>query len=423
MTKAAIVLDTRRIKQEGTFPIKLRITFERKQKYYPTPYDLTEKEFDRVMFSRRLSDSEKELKKKITAFEIKAADIIKELPFFTWQLFEKNYLTNRGTRDSLDTAFADYIEQLRGSDRIGTAESYECAQTSLRKFAPGAKFIDVTPDFLRKYEKWMLSERNSLSKKGLPVVIKSSSITTVGIYLRSLRTLFNTLIDEGILSKELYPFGKRKYEIPTGNNVKKALALKDISNIYYYEPKEGSTTAMARDYWMFMYLCNGINVTDMCLLKYENIKGDMIEFVRAKTARTKRKIEPIRVSLVEDLREIIKKWGNSPEDATRYIFPVLSKGLSAERERQLIKQLTRTINDHMKTVAKDLKLEKNTNSYAARHSFSTILQRSGASTEFISEALGHTNVRTTQNYLAGFEDESKKDVVKALTAFKSQQPE
>lgn len=32
--------------------------------------------------------------------------------------------------------------------------------------------------------------------------------------------------------------------------------------------------------------------------------------------------------------------------------------------------------------------------------------------------IGHTNVKTTQNYPAGFEDESKKEAIKALTAFR-----
>ena len=43
----------------------------------------------------------------------------------------------------------------------------------------------------------------------------------------------------------------------------------------------------------------------------------------------------------------------------------------------------------------------------------------GASVEFISEALGHSNLKTTQNYLASFEDDKKKEVARALTAFKN----
>ncbi len=72
----------------------------------------------------------------------------------------------------------------------------------------------------------------------------------------------------------------------------------------------------------------------------------------------------------------------------------------------------------MKVIASTLGIESNVTTYAARHSFATILQRSGVPISFISEALGHGNVQTTQNYLGGFEDESKAETLKALTAFK-----
>lgn len=383
--------------------VSIRVTFDRQKKYYPTGLKLTVPDFEKTQ-SEKPRKAFKDLALKMQSFEKKAADIIKDLPVFTFKAFEKHYYSNRGAKDSINLAFADYATELRQAGRIGTAVSYECSQSSLNKFAPGAKFADITPDLLHKYEKWMLS--------------KEKSITTVGIYLRSLRTLFNSAIAEGMLTKDYYPFGKKKYEIPTGNNVKKSLTLNDIAEIYYHKPERGSMGERAKDYWLFMYLCNGINVKDMCLLKYENIKGEILEFERAKTARTKRNVEPIRVSISEDAKAIIKKWGNKNKDGKTYIFPVLEKGLTPERERQLIQQLTQVINCHMKSIAKSLEITNDVTTYAARHSFATILQRSGVSTEFISEALGHSNVRTTQNYLAGFEDESKRETVKALTAFK-----
>ena len=399
----AIFIDKYHPKAKGLCAVSIRVTFDRKKKYYPTGVSLTEADFAKVM-GMKPRDPFKASALKLQAFEKKAADIVEKLPLFTWKAFEKQYLTNRAAKDTLDLAFADYTGELREAGRIGTAVSYECSQSSLNKFALGAKFADVTPDFLAKYEKWMLDAGNS--------------ITTIGIYLRSLRTLFNNTIAEGMLSKEYYPFGKKKYEIPTGNNIKKALTLSDIALIYYYKAEPGTTAEMAKDYWLFMYLCNGINVKDMALLKYEDIKGEVLEFERAKTVRTKRKVEPIRVALTDDVRAIIKKWGNTPKDGSTYIFPVLIKGLTPERERQLIQQLTQVVNSHMKTIAGILEIANDVTTYAARHSFATILQRSGASVSFISEALGHSNVNTTQNYLAGFEDESKREIVKALTAFK-----
>jgi integrase/recombinase XerD len=67
----------------------------------------------------------------------------------------------------------------------------------------------------------------------------------------------------------------------------------------------------------------------------------------------------------------------------------------------------------MKEIANSLEIIKDVTTYPVRHSFASVLQRSGVSTEFISETLGHINVKTTQNYLAGFEDEHKKEVIKS----------
>src|SRR5579872_4144350 len=368
----AIFIDKYHPKAGNLCAVSIRVTFDRKKKYYPTGIDLTLAEYDKVM-GQKPREPFKSIALKLQAFEKKAADAIKILPLFTWNSFEKHFLTNRAAKDSLDVAYSDYATKLRMTGRIGTAVSYECSQRSLKKFYPGAKFADVTPDFLAKYERWMLDAGNS--------------ITTIGIYLRCLRTLFNNAIAEGMLSKEYYPFGKKRYEIPTANNIKKALSLNEISLIYYHKPSLGSAAEMAKDYWLFMYLCNGINVKDLALPKYENIKGDVLEFERAKTARTKRTVEPIRVPLNDDLKTIIRKWSNSPKDSGTYIFPILEKGLSPERQRQLIQQLTHVINSHMKNIGASLEIRSNVTTYAARHSFATILQRSGASVSFISEAL------------------------------------
>lgn len=399
----AIFIDKYHPKANGLCSVSIRVTFNRKKKYYPTPISITLEDFEKIQ-SPKPRNGFKEISLKLQSYEKRAADIIEELQIFSWLSFEKKYLSNKAFSNSINEAFNIFSERLRQNEQIGTAVSYECAQRSLFNYESEATFADVTPEFLKKYEKWMLDN--------------GKSVTTINIYLRSLRSIFNDAISDGLISKELYPFGKKKYELPTSNNIKKALSLKDIAAIYYYKAKEGSNAEMARDFWLFIYLCNGMNMKDLCLLKFANIKGDVLEYERAKTARTKRKVEPIRVALVEDAMKIIEKWGNKNKTPENYIFPVLTKENSAVRQRQLIQQITHLVNDHMKEIAKSLNITNDVTTYAARHSFATILQRSGVSIAFIGEALGHSNIKTTQNYLAGFEDESKKEMVKALTAFK-----
>lgn len=398
----ALFIDRYHPTANGKCSVSVKVTFERKKKYYNVGFKLTALEFDKATGEKPRGEF-KDIALKLQAFEKKAADIINALPVFSFAAFERHFFTNRAAKDTIDGAFTNYIDHLKENGRIGTAVTYEGAQKSLNKFQAGLKFPDVTPELLGKYEKWMLA--------------KGKSITTVGIYLRSLRTLFNNAIADGVLAKDYYPFGKRKYEIPTSTNVKKALTKAEIGKLYSYQPEAGSPLEKAKDLWFFMYLCNGMNVKDMCLLKYENLKGDTIEFERAKTARTKRNMEPIRVPVTDEVLAIIKKWGNKKTDGKNYIFPILTAGITPERQHQLIQQITHVINDHMKTIAKALEITADVTTYAARHSFATILQRGGVNTSFISEALGHSNVKTTQNYLAGFEDDSKREIAKLLTQF------
>lgn len=400
-----LIQDTRRIKKNETYPIKLRITLNRDQRYFLTSVDLREEEWKNLNNGLRLQKEQKALKEKLVGIQGKAQGIIDDMKHFSFVVFEKEFYQKRSSNGSLLQLYVDYIENLKKQGRVGTAYSYISSQNSLKSFKSKINFEDITPDFLDNYEKWMLKQENS--------------ITSVGIYLRALRTILNEAIEKGLMTKDAYPFGKRKYQIPAGRSIKKALALDDVRKIYKYPTIEGSTAQKAQDFWMFSYLCNGINIKDIALLKFKNLKGDNIEFVRAKTersAKTNQKV--ISIFLLPEAKEIINRWAVKEQLPNNYIFPIVEKGMTSEKEFAVIHQFTKTVNKYIQRIADDLKLEKHVTTYTARHSFSTVLKRSGASTEFISEALGHSNKKTTESYLDSFEQDTKMEFAKKLLEFK-----
>ncbi len=398
-----IFFDKRHPKLDGKCSLSIRITHKQIKRFYKTGVSLSLSEYDKV-FGERPRKEHKDVAMSLRAMEAKAVKIIEKMQFFTWHEFEKLYLSNTLGSNDLQQCFNKYYSSLRSEGRIGTAVSYECACKSLWKFNPNAKLSDVTVKFLSQYEVWMLAVGNSL--------------TTIGIYLRSLRTIINIAIEDQVFSKEAYPFGKRKYEIPQGRNIKKALSLNDIGKIYNFETVANSTAERCKDYFLFSFFANGINIKDMCLLKFENISGDFIEFTRAKTARTKRNNEQIRVVLLDELKEIIERQGNKDRNMQNFIFPILSKNQSPTKQYKLIKQVTALVNDHMKIIAASIGIEAKVTSYVARHSYSSVQMADGASTDFISKALGHSDSKTTRRYLANFENEKLIEAAKALTAFK-----
>ena len=55
--------------------------------------------------------------------------------------------------------------------------------------------------------------------------------------------------------------------------------------------------------------------------------------------------------------------------------------------------------------------------HSARHSYATVLKRSGVNIAYISESLGHSNITITENYLASFEVDERRKNSALLTKF------
>lgn len=405
-TTATCILDTRfSNKSDGRHPVKLRVTHRRQQNYYALSEYFTADEFEKMKGTGRKNDHQKYVKIKLDSLEKKANDIIQSMSEFSFPEFEKKMFPTFNKNDAFEY-MKNYEKKLISEDRIKYSISFKTAINSFGNIMRRTKlpFSEVTVNFLSQYEKKMLE--------------KGESTTTIGMYQRNLRTIYNLAIEEGVISRDSYPFGKGKYVIPTGKNIKKALGANELSKIFKAELPEYSSLCKARDFWFFIYLCNGINVKDLAKLKFDDVKGNTIVFLRSKTANTSRSNpKMISVPILPEMNEIIKKWGNDPSDKNNYIFPILEGEESEIRKTEKIANFVQFINKNMKKLALQLGIEGTVTTYTARHSWATLLKRSGTPLTFISDGLGHHNLSTTESYLASFEDEELINQALKLTNF------
>jgi hypothetical protein len=154
-----IILDTRRSKKEtGKFPVKLRITFLKKQKHYPLNIDMTKEEFSHMQypgkkgFNTAYKREIKEWKLQCDIVLIKANGICDQLPEFTFRLFESKLNKNQLSGTDVYECYKATINRLKRSGRIGTASNYESSLSSLKKFSSQLQFRDITIKFLNEYE-------------------------------------------------------------------------------------------------------------------------------------------------------------------------------------------------------------------------------------------------------------------------------
>ncbi len=242
------------------------------------------------------------------------------------------------------------------------------------------------------------------------MISRDASKTTVGIVLRPLRSIFNEAIEDGIISNEnCYPFGRKKYQIPSSRNLKKALTKEELGRIYFYN-SGSERQEVGRPNWLFCYFANGINVKDMINLKWKNIQGEYLIFERSKTENSTRiNPKPIIVYFTEELWNIINIHGNTNRSPHNFIFPIMQTGLNPLKQFDLLNGSRQLVNDAMAEIANKIGINKPVKTIVIRHSFLTRLKWAEVSTEYIQEALGHTNIKTTENYLNSFLVEMKKE--------------
>ncbi len=440
-TSIRIILDTRREKKTKKYPVKLRVSMDSKVELYPTIYDLSEIDYKKFA-APRISDDLQKVRSTLQQIETDAIKIAKDLDPFCFETFGKEFIVLNKffrqrkikkepfvinsfefdikpyekrfsilkevnpSKDFISATFISYINRLLEEGRVSSALNYQDTYNSLKRFRGNVRFTDITVSYLNQYEHWMINVRNR-------------SKTTVGIKLRALRAVFNEAIENGIIRKEkCYPFGRRKYQLPTSRNIKKALDLSDVQKIYEFEPARDQDKK-AKAYWLFCYFGNGMNPKDMAHLKYKNIDGEYLHFIRAKTERTTRNAPKIVSAYInDDMKKIIEIWGRNDNSPNNFIFPIMDINANLMQQYDLVKSLVIFINKGMANIAKELNITKKITNIVTRHTFSTVLKRSGASTEFIQESLGHTDKKTTENYLDSFESVVKKEYSGMLKAFK-----
>ena len=142
--------------------------------------------------------------------------------------------------------------------------------------------------------------------------------------------------------------------MPAGRNIKKALKETDLNKLLTHQPAE-TDMQKALDFWIFSYLCNGMNFADIIELKPLNISGNYLHFIREKTKRTKKKdLRPIKVGLNPKALEIIERQKNN-DPKNPYLFPVLQTNLTPLTTKHRCKRFIKWVNVRMEKIRQELR--------------------------------------------------------------------
>lgn len=438
------VLWTWSTNKEGLHPVKIRVTYTRDNKYYNVQHEgqkifLSQAQWDDITMKEKDDngyDTEKVigLKQNLRGNNRRIVEVIEANiaeakkagkltmsgdQLFTFSGFERNFI-KRAVTGGFFGAFEDYLEQLKKEQRIGTLVAYNNAYSAFKKFRNDKNLnpAEISVQMLKDFEQWLKTPRKGEKRKKA----KKAGPTTIAMYMRTLRVIYNAIAEDHPELRANYPFmirrsQKNKYKIPLGSGNRKGdvLNVPTLAKFISIETEEGTPEHSAKQYYLLSLYAQGANFRDLAFLKFKDVSADAIRYVREKTKRTTtgdREII-IEVPFIDELQALYSELRNQDTDPDNFVFPIVTPGADALQHDKEIRQFIKTTNAGLKSLCEANKLPVFT-TYSARHSYASLMKDNGYSLEMVRESLGHADIATTEGYTTRFNIKERKKANEAV---------
>lgn len=359
--------------RDGTAPLLLSVSYDRKTSYIPMGVRLRPEQWDkkrkRVVNHARAATINSYVQSMIGRAEDAVMELQRRGGVRGWDVAQvRDGITNILFPENVDDSVLAVMEEFMSKkEKPNTKDKYRQTKVHIERWlgsdARRLQFQDITPGWLKDFDRHM-------AQVGLGVNSRS-------IHMRNLRTVFNYALENG-LTEAKYPF--RQFKIKSSHVQPTVLTLEQLKKLWNYDP--GSRFPGQRywlDVWKLMFCLIGINMAD--LWRLEKIENGRINYARQKTGRLYSiKVEPEAMALINEHK------------GRKTLVDVSRKSVSVNRA-------TVAINKKIKEVAKKLGLPPITG-YTARYTWATLAASIDVPIEVISQALGHTyGLAVTQGYI------------------------
>lgn len=379
MATATAYLDTRRRRDDGTYPLKITVSHHGKVAHIALGIHLKRdqwdvkrrqvinhprKQFLNQFISSHMADVNASLMRLKAAGAFGGKTITQVRDMVVADITPQE--TTCGDFASRWTDFTSRHQNAR------TRELYSATWHMLEQYCPDIStimFQDITRTWIEGFDLWLQRRGNKAN--------------TRSIHIRNLRAVFNDAMDAGITVA--YPF-RRLVPKPEPKH-KTILSPMQLRLLF-----SADVPAHQRKYidaFKLMFLLIGINTVD--LLTTAAVIGDRVEYIRAKTHR------PYSIKLEPEATEVIEAW---PSMGGHLIS--LGDGLKDYRG------VTYRLNQALKSVIPGV------TTYTARYSWATIAASLDIPKETIARALGHGGHSVTDIYIdfdRGKVDEANRRVI------------
>lgn len=403
MATTTVIL-RKEVKADGTSPLAIRITQDRKSSYVYLDKSIKAEDWDSK--ARRVKKSHPNAAR-LNHFLVKklaeASDMLLELEA------QKNDVSAKAAREKLkpssgDTFFAQaafYIEQLKEAGKFNQSTADSPRIMRFKEFLKNEDiaFRDITVPLLQRFKTWLLATREIGERTAMN-------------HLVVIRSIFSQAIKAGIVDPKYYPFGRGKITIKFPDSLKIGLSADEVKKLEDMELVPGSPEGHARNLWLFSFYFAGMRVSDILRLKWSDFQDARLHYSMGKN----KKGGSLKVS--EKVMHILEQYESLRTDENDFVFPEL-KAFKEVDQFNLQKQIAnadRTLNKWLRRVAKKAGITKPVTMRIARHTFGN-LSGDKIPVQMLQKLYRHSSITTTIGYQANFINKDADDALDAVISF------
>lgn len=391
--------------KNGTYPLALRITKDRKTSFIHLGYHLHLKDWDEVEQRVRKSHPNSTRLNNLIAVKIAEASD-KSLEAET----QKDNATAKTIKRSIKpTAGAQFFGQadayLDKLKQTGSYGSYVTEKSRLEIFkeflsVKNISFPEITPSLLERFKLHLLSVR------------KVSERTAMN-YLLVIRTIYNRAIEDGVADRKHYPFGKGRVSIKFPESTKvggEAADVQKLEAVILDNPKHDHV----RNLWLFSFYFAGMRISDVLRLRWSDFHDGRLHYTMGKN----KKAGSLKVP--EKAKAILAKYEPLKEHADDLVFPDLKTMPNLDNPFEVKRKISYAVSrfdevmrDH---VAPAAKIKSKMSMHIARHTFAT-LAGDKIPVQMLQKLYRHSDIKTTIGYQANFINKDADDALDAVIGF------
>ncbi len=387
-------------KSDGTYNVKIRMTYNREVKRLETN-----------IFVRQ-EDLTKSFKLKNPKYIQEADAIVRhyqeectklQIDINHYILDEIITLLKGEQKKSQEIDFIQFSREWIAHATIKGAENYTSAINAFVQFLGKDKLViqQLTTSLLKEFIDYLVRKREERIKMFKKQGKRIPSNRVVSLYLGSIRHLFNEAkkqyndYDRDIILIPHSPF--ENFKIPKQKAIRKrAISAEDILRIYkmpYLLDGKGREKVgrfnLAKDCFILSFGLIGMNSAD--LYSCEEIKDDIITYYRAKTSERRNDKAKMKVKLTGIIKPLVEKY----RDRTgKRVFNFYKHYSTADG-------FNKAINYGLKQIGEILQID-DLEYYAARHSWATLaVNKAGIDKYTVHAALNHIDeaMKVTDIYI------------------------